>query len=246
MALPRPRGHLRLEAMSAGPPEQTRWTLRNISFEALPGEIVGVVGQSAAGKSSLARVITGVWPPASGHVRLDGADLAHWNPQDLGRYIGYLPQDIELFSGTIAQNIARFQDVESEAIIETAVLCGCHDMIQQLPDGYNTQIGEGGAALSAGQRQRIGLARAFFGRPTLVVLDEPNASLDQKGEEALIDALRRFQSFGSTIILITHKINVLAVADKLLALGDGMVQGFGHREEVLRVLTAPRAIRAAG
>jgi ATP-binding cassette subfamily C protein len=178
-------------------------------------------------------------------VRLDGADLAHWDPQALGRHIGYLPQDIELFSGTVAQNISRFLDVESEAIIETAVLCGCHDMIQLLPDGYNTQIGEGGAALSGGQKQRIALARAFFGRPALVVLDEPNASLDQKGEDALIEALRRFRGFGSTIILITHKINVLSLADKILALGDGMVQGFGHREEVLRHLTAPRAIRAA-
>jgi ATP-binding cassette, subfamily C, bacterial len=246
VALPRPRGHLKLEAMSAGPPEQMRWTLRNISFEALPGEIVGVVGQSAAGKSSLARVITGVWPPSAGHVRLDGADLAHWDPQALGRHLGYLPQDIELFSGTVAQNIARFQDADSEAVIETAILCGCHDMIQLLPDGYNTQIGDGGAALSGGQRQRIGLARALFGRPALVVLDEPNASLDQKGEEALIEAVRRFRSFGSTIILITHTINVLAVADKLLVLGDGMVQGFGHRDEVLGRLTTPRAIRAAG
>ncbi len=245
LKLPRPLGHLKLEAVTAGPPEQSRATLRGVSFEALPGEVMGIVGPSAAGKSSLARVITGVWPQFSGHVRLDGADFAHWDPQERGQYVGYLPQDVELFSGTVAENIARFQQVESDTIIETARLCGCHDMIQLLPDGYNTAIGEGGAALSGGQRQRIGLARAFFGRPSLVVLDEPNASLDQSGEEALIETVRRFRSFGSTIVLITHKINVLAVADKVLVLDDGMVQAFGSRDDVLKRLTAPRAVRPA-
>lgn len=239
VALPRPLGHLRLEAITAGPPEQSRVTLRNISFEAHPGEIVGVVGPSAAGKSSLARVITGVWPPSSGSVRLDGSDFAHWSARERGRHIGYLPQDIELFSGTVAQNIARFQEVESETVIETAQLCGCHEMIQLLPDGYNTAVGEGGAALSGGQRQRIGLARAFFDRPSLVVLDEPNASLDQSGEEALVAAIRRYRSFGSTIILITHKISVLAVADKIMVLDGGQQQAFGNRNEILKRLISP-------
>lgn len=245
IALPRPVGQLRLEGVTAGPPEQPRATLRNISFEAHPGEVVGVVGPSAAGKSSLARVITGVWMPQSGKVRLDGFDLSDWNPSERGRYIGYLPQDIELFAGTVAQNIARFQEVDADAVIDIARLCGCHEMIQLLPDGYNTAIGDGGAALSGGQRQRIGLARAFFGSPSLVVLDEPNASLDQGGEEALIEAIRRFRSFGSTIILITHKISVLTVADKILVLQGGVLQGFGNRHDVLKHLIAPPPVKAA-
>ena len=245
IGLPRPLGRLKLVSVTAGPPEQSRVTLHHASFEALPGDVVGVVGPSAAGKSSLARVITGVWPPSSGQVRLDGSDVAHWDPQELGRYLGYLPQDIELFSGTVAQNIARFRQVDSEAIIETARLCGCHEMIQALPHGYNTHIGEGGAALSGGQRQRIGLARAFFGNPSLVVLDEPNASLDQSGEDELIGTIRRFRSFGCTIILITHKINILAVADKVLVLSNGRIQSFGTREEMLDPLIAPHPVKAA-
>jgi ATP-binding cassette, subfamily C, bacterial len=245
LALPRPLGHLKLVSVTAGPPQQSNAILHHVSFEALPGEVVGVVGPSAAGKSSLARVITGVWPPSSGQVRLDGSNLAHWDPQELGPHLGYLPQDIELFSGTVAENIARFQRVDSDVIIDTARLCGCHEMIQALPHGYNTHIGEGGAALSGGQRQRIGLARAFFGRPSLVVLDEPNASLDQSGEDSLIETIRRFRSFGCTIMLITHKINVLAVADKALVLVNGRIQSFGSREEVLGPLIAPHPVRTA-
>jgi ATP-binding cassette, subfamily C, bacterial len=245
LALPRPLGHLKLVSVTAGPPEQPNPTLHHISFEVLPGEVLGVVGPSAAGKSSLARVITGVWPPVSGQVRLDGSNLAHWDPQQLGQYLGYLPQDIELFSGTVAQNIARFRQVDSETIIDTARLCGCHEMIQALPNGYNTPIGEGGASLSGGQRQRIGLARAFLDRPSLVVLDEPNASLDQSGEDELIGTIRRFRSFGCTIVLITHKINILAVADKVLILANGRMQGFGTREEVLDPLIAPQPVKTA-
>jgi ATP-binding cassette, subfamily C, bacterial len=245
VSLPRPVGHLTVEAVTAGPPEQSRSTLRHISFEARPGEIVCVVGPSAAGKSSLARVITGVWKPSSGEVRLDGFDMSHWNPGERGRHMGYLPQDIELFHGTVAQNIARFHDVDSNAVIDTARLCGCHEMIQRLPEGYNTAIGEGGATLSGGQRQRIGLARAFFNRPSLVVLDEPNASLDQSGEDALVGAIRRFRSFGSTIILITHKISLLTAADKILVLDSGTMQNFGSRHEVLKHLIAPAPAAAA-
>jgi len=203
-----------------------------------------VVGPSAAGKSSLARVITGVWPPFAGHVRLDGYELSQWDADARGGHIGYLPQDVELFAGTVAQNIARFTDANSDAVIEVANLCGCHDMIQQLPDGYNTQIGEGGAVLSGGQRQRIGLARAFFGRPSLVVLDEPNANLDQNGEKALIETLRRFRSFGCTIVVITHTVSLLGGADKMLVLMDGVMQGFGGRDEIFNRLTAPRPVSA--
>src|SRR5258708_1149478 len=245
LALPRPLGHLKLVSVTAGPPQHSNATLHHISFEALPGEGVGVVGPSAAGKSSLAPLIPAPWPPSAGQVRLDGSNLAHWDPQELGSHLGYLPQDIELFSGTVAQNIARFQRADSDAIIDAARLCGCHEMIQALPDGYNTHIGEGGASLSGGQRQRIGLTRAFFGRPSFVVLDEPNASLDQSGEEALIDTIRRFRSFGCTIIVITHKVNVLAVAEKILVLANGRMQSFGSREEVLGPLIAPHPIRIA-
>lgn len=242
--LPRPVGHLKVDGVLAGPPDRSRATLRNISFEVAPGEMLGVIGPSAAGKSSLARVVTGVWPPFAGHVRLDGYDLSQWNAEDRGSHIGYLPQDVELFAGTVAQNIARFAAADSEAIIDIAGLCGCHDMIQQLPDGYNTQIGEGGTVLSGGQRQRIGLARAFFGRPSLVVLDEPNANLDQKGERALTETLRRFRSFGCTVIVITHKFSLLGAADRILVLEDGVVQGFGARDEIFRRLATPRPVSA--
>jgi ATP-binding cassette, subfamily C, bacterial len=244
VTLPRPLGRVTLEGVMAGPPDRSRVTLRNISFEVAPGEILGVIGPSAAGKSSLARVITGVWPPFAGNVRLDGFDLSQWDAVDRGCHIGYLPQDIELFAGTVAQNIARFTDAEGDTVINVASLCGCHDMIQRLPDGYNTQVGEGGAALSGGQRQRIGLARAFFGRPSLVVLDEPNANLDQKGEAALIETLRRFRSFGCSIVVVTHTINLLGVADKILVLDDGVIRGYGEREEVFKRMAAPRPVTA--
>jgi len=242
--LPRPLGNLKVEGVVAGPPDRSRATLRNISFEVAPGEVLGVVGPSAAGKSSLARVITGVWPPFAGQVRLDGYELSQWDADDRGSHVGYLPQDVELFAGTVAQNIARFTAADSDAIIDVAQLCGCHDMIQQLPDGYNTQIGEGGAVLSGGQRQRIGLARAFFGRPSLVVLDEPNANLDQNGERALIETMRRFRSFGCTVIVITHTLGLLGGADKILVLVDGVVQGFGARDEIFHRLAAPRPVGA--
>ncbi|MDR3465946.1 MAG: type I secretion system permease/ATPase [Xanthobacteraceae bacterium] len=245
VALPRPQGHLRLDGVVAGPPSQSRATLRNIALDLAAGEMLGVIGPSAAGKSSLARVVTGVWPPFAGSVRLDGFDLSQWDPEDRGRYVGYLPQDVELFAGTVAQNIARFTAADSDAIMDTARLCGCHEMIQQLPDGYNTQIGEGGVTLSGGQRQRIGLARAFFGRPALVVLDEPNANLDQGGEKALAETLRRFRSFGCSIILITHKFALLGGADRILVMADGIVQAFGEREEIFRRILAPRPVAAA-
>lgn len=245
--LPRPVGHLSLEGVVAGPPGQPRATLRNVTLELRPGEVLGVIGPSAAGKSSLARVITGVWPLFAGEIRLDGSDLSQWNAEDRGPYVGYLPQDVELFSGTVAQNIARFGVSDDDAVVETAHLCGCHEMIQRLPDGYNTQIGEAGTALSGGQRQRIGLARAFFGRPSLVVLDEPNASLDQLGERALMEALRRYRSFGCAIVLITHKIGLLGVSDRILVLQDGVAQACGDRDEILaRMMPRPVSVVSAG
>lgn len=242
ISLPRPKGSIGVDNVIAAPPGQDKAVLRGVSFALNAGEILGVVGPSAAGKSSLARVLVGVWPIAAGAVRLDGSQIAHWDSQELGRYIGYLPQDVELFPGTVAQNIARFQDVEDESVIAAARLAGCHEMIQGLSQGYNTQIGEQGAILSGGQRQRIGLARALHGQPSFIVLDEPNASLDAAGEAALLDALGELKALGTTIVIISHKLNVLGVADKILLINAGVVQGFGNRDEVLSKLVTPRIV----
>src|SRR5262249_19542245 len=186
MALPAPSGDISVENVIAGAPGTQEAILHGMSFIVRPGEILGVVGPSAAGKSSLARVLVGVWPPVVGKVRIDGADLLHWNAEQLGRHIGYLPQDVELFSGSIAENICRFEQLDHEEVIAAAKMAGVHDMIQTMPAGYNTQIGEGGHALSGGTRQRIGLSRALYRKPTFIVLDEPNANLDADGEAALL------------------------------------------------------------
>jgi ATP-binding cassette subfamily C protein len=175
---------------------------------------------------------------------LDGYELSHWDPQDLGQHLGYLPQDIELFAGTVAENIARFGVVDNEAVIAAAELAGCHELIQNLPDGYNTNIGDSGQILSGGQRQRIALARCLYRRPSFIVLDEPNANLDSAGEEALLMAIQRLRAAGTTIVLITHKINILSLVDRIMIMGDGMVQAFGSRDEVLRRLTGPKVVKA--
>lgn len=240
--LPDPSGRLSLEGVTAAPPGSKQIVLRNLSFTIPAGETVAVVGPSAAGKSSLARLLVGVWQPVAGQVRLDGADLRHWDPIQLGNHMGYLPQDVELFSGTIAENISRFNDGDEELVIEAAKLAGVHDMIQGLSGGYNTQIGDGGHALSGGQRQRIGLARALYGNPALVVLDEPNASLDQDGEQALVEAIQKTRSKRRTIVLVTHKANILAVADKILVLNQGQLMLFGPRDEVLQKMMSPRVV----
>ena len=240
MALPAPEGHISVENVIAAPPGGKEAVLRGVSFALQPGEIFGVVGPSAAGKSSLARVLVGVWSPAVGKVRIDGSDLSHWNVDQLGRHIGYLPQDVELFSGTIAENISRFGEQDPEKTIAAAKMAGVHEMIQLLPAGYNTQIGEGGQALSGGQRQRIGLARALFGNPAFIVLDEPNASLDSDGEAALLTAIQTLREQRCTLVLITHKTNILAIVDKILIFSAGQVQGFGTRDQVLSKLLGPR------
>jgi len=238
--LPAPTGRISVENVLTVPPGGKEPVLRNVSFNLQPGEVVGILGPSAAGKSSLARVLVGVWPAAVGRVRLDGAELTHWDPEKLGQYIGYLPQDVELFSGTIAENISRFGERDGEKIIAAAKMAGVHDMIQNMPDGYNTQIGEGGFALSGGQRQRIGLARALYGKPAYVVLDEPNASLDADGEAALLSSIHRLREEKCTVILITHKTSVLATVDKIIILAQGQVTSFGTRDEVLSKLLGPR------
>ena len=240
LPLPAPEGHLSVENVISVPPGAKEPVLRGISFALRPGEALGVLGPSAAGKSSLARVLVGVWPTAHGKVRIDGAEISHWDPQRLGRHIGYLPQDVELFSGSIAENIARFNELNEVEIIAAARMAGVHDMVQALSAGYNTQIGEGGVALSGGQRQRIGLARALYGKPAYIILDEPNASLDADGEAALLSAIQQLRQNGSTVVLITHKTNILATVDKLLVLSHGQLAGFGSRDEILSKLLGPR------
>nr|WP_294567186.1 type I secretion system permease/ATPase [uncultured Rhodopila sp.] len=243
MSLPRPKGALTAEAVLATAPGQREPILRGVSFSLEPGEVLCIVGPSAAGKSTLARVIVGIWPAAQGSVRLDGTDLSHWDSEELGQHIGYLPQDVELFAGTVAQNIGRFQEtVDPEQVIAAAGQAGCHELIQHFAEGYNTQIGEGGQALSGGQRQRVALARALYGDPSLIVLDEPNSNLDAAGEEALLGAIHGLKAREKTVILITHKVNILAVADKILVMNSGVSQSFGPRDEILTRLLGPRIV----
>ena len=201
--------------------------LAGLTFALPAGSALGVIGPSAAGKSSLARAIVGVWPVHNGAIRIDGAELSHWDNEQLGRHIGYLPQDVELFSGSVAENIARFQEVDEAMVIAAAQMAGVHDMIQAMPEGYNTQIGDGGQSLSGGQRQRIALARALYRLPRIVILDEPNASLDAEGETALLAALQSLKAANRTVILITHKTNILAMMDKILVLNQGQMTAFG-------------------
>lgn len=243
--LPEPKGRLSVEQAFVAPPGGTTDALRAVSFSLLPGESLGVIGPSAAGKSSLARAIVGVWPVRMGAVRIDGAELSHWDPEQLGRYVGYLPQDVELFSGTIAENIARLGEVDDEAVIAAAQLAGAHDMIQKMPQGYNTQIGDGGSQLSGGQRQRIGLARALFNLPSLIVLDEPNSNLDSDGEAALMTALRALHDQKKTVVIVTHKTNILSAVDKILVMTNGQVNAFGPRDEILAKIASANKQRLA-
>ncbi len=243
MELPRPTGELVVERLVFVPPGGDEPTLRGVSFELAPGEVLGIIGPSAAGKSTLARLIAGTWTPTAGKVRLDGADIAVRHDSNGSHHIGYLPQDIELFAGTVRDNIARLGEAGPTAIIEAAKLVGLHEAIMRLPRGYNSEIGEAGLKLSGGQRQRIGLARAIFGRPRLVVLDEPNASLDHEGEEALHKAIARLKELGTTIVMIAHRPSVLGLADKLLVLRNGTVDAYGSRAEVIAKLNAVNAGR---
>jgi ATP-binding cassette, subfamily C, bacterial RsaD len=237
MSLPEPRGVLSAEAASIVPPGAQQPTMRQASFRVDAGTAVAIVGPSAAGKSSLLRGIVGVWPCAAGVIRLDGYDIKQWDPEKLGRHIGYLPQDIELFSGTVAQNIARFTEYDSQEVIDAAMLAGVHEMIQTLPMGYDTPIGEGGTSLSGGQRQRLAMARAVFRMPALLVLDEPNASLDQAGEVALMQAMNALKAAKRTVIFATHKVNLLGQADYIMVINQGVIADFGERDVMLAKLT---------
>jgi PrtD family type I secretion system ABC transporter len=239
MQLPRPEGRLSVERLVFAPPGHERPLIKGISFDLPAGQGLGLIGPSAAGKSTLARLLVGAWKPNVGHVRLDGADVWSWNRADFGRHVGYLPQDIELFAGTVRDNIARFTDAAPADIVEAARKAGIHEMILRLPNGYETEIGEGGAALSGGQRQRIGLARALFGSPCLLVLDEPNANLDAEGEQALAQTLAELKAQGTTIVVIAHRPAVLNTVDKIIVMRDGAIEMFGPRAEIVARLAGP-------
>ena len=245
MSLPAPDGQLSVEQVSVVPPGSKSIVVRGVSFSLEAGESLGIVGPSASGKSTLARALLGIWRTYGGEVRLDGANIAKWDRKELGPYIGYLPQDIELFDGSIADNISRFRDAGAEDIVEAAKLAGVHDMILRLPEGYDTIIGGAGGMLSGGQRQRIGLARAVFAKPKFMVLDEPNSNLDDRGEKELVEALRRIKAKGCTIVVITHRTMVLQCVDKILVMKEGAAVSFGPKDQVLASLMAPAAVPKA-
>lgn len=241
MSLPDPEGHVQVENLVVAPPGAKAPVLRNITFVTPAGSIVGIVGPSAAGKSTLARALLGIWAPQHGVVRLDGADISTWDKQKLGPHLGYLPQDIELFEGSISDNIARFAKVDPEQVVLAARIAGVHEMILQLPDGYDTVIGSEGVNLSGGQRQRIGLARAVYGSPRLIVLDEPNSNLDEVGERALGVALQKMKETGATVFIISHRPNVLSRLDRIMVLNGGTLSMYGPRDQVIAELAQQQA-----
>ncbi|KPY85503.1 type I secretion system permease/ATPase [Pseudomonas syringae pv. tagetis] len=241
MALPDPEGHIQVENLVVTPPGAKTAVIRNISFVTPAGTIVGIVGPSAAGKSTLVRALLGIWPAQHGTVRLDGADISAWDKQKLGPHLGYLPQDIELFEGSISDNIARFTKVDPEKVVLAARTAGVHEMILQLPDGYDTVIGSDGVNLSGGQRQRIGLARAIYGSPRLIVLDEPNSNLDEVGERALSVALQLIKESGATVFIVSHRPNILSRLDRVMVMNAGAITLYGARDQVIAELAQQQA-----
>lgn len=243
--LPDPEGRLTAERVSYGFPGQQVPTIKGVSFALEPGESLAVIGPSAAGKTTLIRLLCGTYEPMAGSVRLDGANVFQWQREDFGRHIGYLPQDVELFDGTVFENIARLQDAAPEQVYEAARLAGCHEMILRLPKGYETEIGEAGTHLSGGQRQMVGLARALFGNPKFLVLDEPNSNLDGDAENVLIETLRHLKERGTTVIVVSHRPSLVQAVDKVLLLRDGAVEMFGPRAEVMKRVAGPRPAAVA-
>ena len=243
VTLPAPTGKLSVERLAFVTPTTRLAVIKGISFELEAGEVLGVIGPSAAGKSSLLRLVAGVWKPTAGAVRMDGADVSDWTREQIGEHIGYLPHDVELFAGSIGDNIARLLPAKdfSELVIEAAKMAGVHDLILRLPNGYETDIGESGYVLSGGQRQRVALARALFNKPRLILLDEPNANLDGEGEVAFLNAVHAMKQDGMTVIIVTHKPAMLAHADKVLVLREGLVESFGPRNEIIG-----KTVRTAG
>jgi ATP-binding cassette subfamily C exporter for protease/lipase len=245
MPLPRPLGRLAVEAAHAVAPGTQTPVVRNVSFALAAGEALGIVGPSASGKSTLARLLVGVWPCAAGKVRLDGVDIASWDKAQAGPWLGYLPQDVELLEGTIAENIARFAEVDAAKVVKAAQTANVHEMILRFPQGYDTRIGPGGGFLSGGQRQRIALARAVYGSPALLVLDEPNSNLDEAGESALIAAVKDMKAAGATVVVVSHRQGILGVMDTLLVMRDGAAQVLGPRADVLAALAQAAGKTAA-
>jgi ATP-binding cassette subfamily C protein EexD len=243
MSLPSPEGSLVAEAAFVVPPGAKVPVLKNINFEIPCGMAVGLIGPSGAGKSTLARAMQGIWPTSSGKIRLDGADVFAWDRQELGPSIGYLPQDVELFEGTVSENISRFGNLDSELVVKASKAADVHEMILRLPEGYDTPIGPAGGALSGGQRQRLGLARALYGDPVLIILDEPNSSLDDVGEAALTKAIEGIKQRQATVVVISHRPNILGVMDSLMILKDGQLVAFDKREKVLSQLKPQQTVR---
>jgi len=241
MSLPEPKGCIQIQQAIIAPPGSNVAVIKGVSLMIEAGDSVGIIGPSGAGKSTLVRALLGIWPAASGKIRLDGADVFAWNRMELGPYIGYLPQDIELFEGTISENIARFGELDAEKVVLAAKMSDVHELILRLPNGYDTVIGATGGNLSGGQRQRIGLARALYGNPKLVVLDEPNSNLDEQGEIALAKALAQLKQAQVTVIIVTHRNSVLGSVDKLLMLDEGLLLAYGPRDEVLSHLQKQRS-----
>jgi ATP-binding cassette subfamily C exporter for protease/lipase len=239
MALPAPTGFLSVEGVVAGAPRSPVQILKGIGFRVAPGGSVAIVGPSASGKTTLARLLVGIWPAAQGKVRLDGNDIFQWDKEDLGQYIGYLPQSVELFEGSIADNVARFGKPDELKVREACRQVGLEQFIDSLPQKYETQIGDDGSFLSGGERQRVALARAIYGSPKFVVLDEPNASLDEAGDVALLNAITQLRAQGTTVIVITHRLNILGAIEHMLVLVDGQIQRFGTCQEVLAALQTP-------
>ena len=243
MALPAPRSTLSVQSVSVAAPQSQRLTLQDVSFRLQAGQGLGIIGRSASGKSTLARAIIGLWKPVRGSVRLDGAEITQWSETEFGRHIGYLAQEVELFAGTIEENIARFEtEPDPNAVIAAAQKAGIHEMILNLPDGYNTRLGDHGFGISIGQRQRLGLARALYGDPFLVVLDEPNSNLDAEGEAALTNAIHGVRERGGICIVIAHRPSALAAVDMTMIITDGRVQAFGPKEEILRSAVQPTPV----
>jgi PrtD family type I secretion system ABC transporter len=246
MELPAIRGHLSVEGLYGGPPGSRKPVIKNLTFQLEPGDVLGILGPSAAGKSTLARLLTGVWPLLSGTIRLDGAELGQYSREQLGQQVGYLPQQSDLMSGSIRDNIARYNpDADPTDILSAAEAAACHDLILHLSDGYDTEVGMAGAYLSAGQRQRIGLARALYANPAFVILDEPNSNLDAKGDEALQVAIGKLRERGTTTIIVAHRPNAIVNCNKLLVIENGEMKAFGPRDEVLaKVLPKPANVSA--
>jgi len=237
-----PTGCIHVEGLVVTPPGGSTPVLRDVSFSVPAGSIVGVIGSSGAGKSTLVRALLGIWPCERGAVLLDNIDITDWNKHDLGPYVGYLPQDIELFEGSISDNISRFETVDPEKVVQAAKIAGVHEMILMLPDGYETVIGSEGVNLSGGQRQRLGLARAIYGIPRLIVLDEPNSNLDELGERALGAALERLKELGSTVFIVSHRPNVLTRLDRVLVMSEGVVSLYGERDKVIEQLARQKGL----